>query len=142
MKLSLTGHNNILVSYDGEFKETNIIKGQILKFFYPKKHSTVESIYFEIINNNAWDDYANITDYRVYLYIIYKNKKVPVIKFHDNKESVSEYRHKTFNDVLFDLEKNEIKEKKLNSIRKKILKNEIKYLKKKLSSCEKELCKL
>jgi len=40
--------------------------------YFPRKHSTVDAIVCENRNINAWDDWANITDYRMLFYIRWK----------------------------------------------------------------------
>ena len=141
MKLSLTKQGKRNIVYEGEYKDTKI-NGSVVSCFYPKKHSKVRAIHYKVIDANHWDSYANIRDYRKYLYIIYKNDDKPCIKCNGEKYSFHISTYQSIFDLLFELELDIVKKKSNKQIKKKQLRFEIKKLKNKLKSYEKELIQL
>ena len=59
-----------------KYKEKRVqINGRQFKAIFVKEHSTVTGLINHTYDNNSWDPYANIIDYRTICYILWKGSK-------------------------------------------------------------------
>jgi hypothetical protein len=116
------------------------IKGKKYNGIFPEKHSVIDGLIFEVVDENADDTWANIPDYHTFCAIKRKGEKKWEIIFEGKSYDfeVNGIKLGTMNgiyDALFELEDKNIRDKT-------ILDNEIVFLKKRIKEDTKRLKEL
>jgi hypothetical protein len=45
------------------------------KVIFPENHSSIDALFYKVVDLNAWDDYANITNWHTLCMVLRKGKK-------------------------------------------------------------------
>lgn len=131
-----------------EYKYTEvkrIINGKKYNVIIPEKHSTIDALLYEVKDLNAWDQWANISNYHTLCMVLRKGEK----RWENLYNGSSSYfelnginmKNKGIYHVLVQLEKKEIRDRIIKKMNKKIsiiipTKNAYKQLKRLFNSLD------
>ena len=100
---------------------------------YPQGHGRINGIIYYWKDLNAYDDWANVSDYKLTFYIKYKGDR-KWTKIEGKEYETTYWRYAGLNRLLFNLESDEVKREMIKNKRISELQEEIPKLQKELRS--------